>query len=125
MNKAENHKYWSSKVREFRESKKTKEEWCKKKNISVKQFNYWLRQFPTEDKTTQWLPVEINETDSGKMDSKQSQVPASQAARIWQKENRNSSVSPFNIKIMTASIEVPPEFDKEHLSEVLKVLKSL
>lgn len=101
MNKAENHKYWSKKVAEFKKSGKTKEEWCQKKNITIKQFTYWLRQFSDEETPTQWLPVEIKE------------------------ENRSLTASPLNLKIGPATVEVHPGFDKAHLSSVLEVLKSL
>ena len=100
MNKAENHKYWSKKVAEFKKSGKTKEEWCKKKNITIKQFNYWLRQFSEETTETQWLPMEINQEEI-------------------------ATNSPIIVKIGTASIEVNPSFDKEHLSAVLKVISAL
>jgi hypothetical protein len=97
MNKKENHKYWSKKVSEFRKSGEAKEEWCEKNNITIKQFTYWLRQFSVENTPTQWLPVEIK-----------------------QEENL-----PLKVKIGDATIEIHPGFDKEHLSEVLKVLTSL
>lgn len=97
MNKEQNHKYWSKKVAEFKKSGKTKEEWCIRQNISNKQFTYWLRQFPGETAETQWIPVEI----------KQEKIP-----------------SCLNIKIGSASIEVHPGFDKDHLLAVLEVLKT-
>jgi len=99
MNKAENHKYWSKKIAEFKRSGKTKEEWCQKQNISNKQFSYWLRQFSGETTETQWVPVKI----------KQEEV----------------SHQYLQIKIGSASIEVQPGFDKDHLSAVLKVLTAL
>ena len=101
MNKAEKHKYWSKKIAEFKKSRKTKEEWCQKRNITIKQFNYWLRQFPREDTPTQWLPVEIKQ-----------EKEISKNSAIW-------------VKIDAATVEVQPGFDKDHLSEVLKVLKTL
>jgi len=97
MNKVENHKYWSKKIAEFRRSGKTKEEWCIKQNISNKQFTYWLRQFSGETTETQWLPVEIKEVE-----------------RL-----------PLVLKVGTATIEVPSDFDKEHLSSIIEVLKGL
>ena len=104
MNKKDNQKQWSKKITEFKRSGKTKEEWCKKKNISLRQFNYWLRQEPktppVENTATQWLPVEI----------KQKKIP---------------TVSPLNIKIGAASIEVYPGYDKEFLLEILTTLKFL
>jgi hypothetical protein len=100
MNKAENHKYWSKKVAEFKKSGKTKEEWCQKKNITIKQFTYWLRQFSREASEIKWLPVEIKEEDISK----------------------DSAIS---VKIGTAIVEVYPGFDKEHLSSVLEVLTRL
>jgi len=36
MKKEEKQSYWSKKVAEFTRSGKTKEEWCLKKNISLK-----------------------------------------------------------------------------------------
>lgn len=97
MNTAESHKYWSKKVAEFKRSGKTKEEWCKKKNITIKQFNYWLRQFSEEKTETQWLPVEI----------------------------KTVTAAPLNIKIGAAIIEVSPGYDKEFLLETLRTLQSL
>jgi hypothetical protein len=101
MSRAENHKYWSKKVAEFKRSGKIKEEWCQKKNITIKQFNYWLKQFPEEPTETQWLPVKVQE------------------------EKNILSVSPLNIKIGAASIEVYPGYDKELLLEILTTLKAL
>lgn len=100
MNKAEKHKYWSKKVAEFKKSVKTKEEWCKKKNITIKQFNYWLKQFSEEKTEAQWLPVEIKEKS----------IPTSNS---------------LNIKIGAASIEVYPGYDKEFLLETLRILQTL
>ena len=101
MNKAEKEKYWSKKVAEFKRSGKTKEEWCIKKNITIKQFNYRLKQFSEDPVEPQWLPVEIKE------------------------ENKNSPVSSLNIKIGVAIIEVNPGYDKEFLLETLRTLQSL
>jgi hypothetical protein len=101
MSTAENHKYWSKKLAEFKKSRKTKEEWCEKENITINQFNYWLRQFPGENTPTQWLPVEI------------------------QTETTTLPSPPLTIKIGAASIEIHPGFDKDHLSEVLKILTTL
>jgi hypothetical protein len=99
MNKAENHKYWSKKVAEFKKSGKTREEWCQKKNITIKQFTYWLKQFPEEPPETIWLPVEVKE--------------------------ENNNFSPLNIKIGAASIEIYPGYDKTLLVEILTTLKAL
>ena len=100
MKKTENQKYWSQKVSEFKTSGKSKEEWCKKQGISHRQFNYWLRQFPVKEAPTQWMPVEI-------------------------KVEANKPDTPLAVKIGAATVEVQPGFDKNHLSDVLKVLKSL
>ena len=100
MSRAENHKYWSKKVAEFKRSGKTKEEWCKKKNITIKQFNYWLKQFSEETTETQWLPVEI----------KEKAIPRSNV---------------LNIKIGAVSIEVYPGYDKKLLLETLRTLQTL
>jgi len=100
MNKEEKQKAWSKKIAEFKKSGKSKEEWCKKKNISTRQLNYWLRQIPGEDTTTQWLPIEI-------------------------KEEKMPKSSAISVKIGSAIIEVHAGFDKDHLSEVLKVLITL
>jgi len=101
MNKAENHQEWSKKIEKFKKSGKTKEDWCEKKNISLRQFNYWLKQFSEKTTETQWLPVEV-------------------------KEDKNIlSNSPLNIKIGEAIIEVYPGYDKEFLLEILTTLKSL
>lgn len=100
MNK-KNRQYWSKKVEDFKRSGKTKEEWCQKKDVSLRQFSYWLRQFSEETTETQWLPVEIKP------------------------DNKNLSVPPLNIKIGAASIEVYPGYDKEFLLETLRTLQSL
>lgn len=100
MNKEEKHKEWSKKIAEFERSGKRKEEWCKKKKISIKQFNYWYGQFSEENRETQWLPIEI-------------------------KEEKILPVSPLNIKIGAASIEVYPGYDKEFLLDILITLKAL
>jgi hypothetical protein len=116
MNKKENRQQWSKKIEEFKKSGKTKQEWCKKKNISLNQFNYWLKQeceaggavrilqpemLPAEKTTNQWLPVKIKE------------------------KNKQLTVAYLNIKIGAVSIEVYPGYDKEFLLEILTTLKSL
>ena len=101
MKKEEKERYWSKKVAEYTRSGKTKEEWCLKKNISLKQFSYWLKQFSKEPTGTQWLPVKIKE------------------------DNKHLTVAVLNIKIGEISIEVSTGFDKELLAEVLNTLKSL
>ena len=98
-------KEWSAKILKFKKSGKTPEEWCNEYNISMRQFSYWFRQFGQEagisdnSLSTKWLPIEIKQ---------------------------NNSVPQFlNVKIGGAIIEVNPGFDKEHLLDVLKILKGL
>ncbi|MDQ1274745.1 MAG: hypothetical protein QG610_317 [Euryarchaeota archaeon] len=112
MNKTEKQKEWSAKISKFRKSGEEKAEWCKKNNISIHQFNYWLKQEcksdntthilqaenpPPENNKTKWLPVEI-------------------------KQEEIFSDTPIVIKIGIATAEVHTGFDKEHLSAVLKAL---
>lgn len=91
---------WAKKVAQFRKSGKTKEEWCKKKNITLCKFAYWLRQFPAETTATQWLPVEI-------------------------KQEKNPTSSPISVKIGQATVEIHPGFDQDHLLAVLSTLTTL
>jgi len=104
MKKEEKESYWSKKVAEFTRSGKTKEEWCLKKNITIKQFNYWLKQFYEEPVEAQWLQIEMSEQ---------------------KEENKNSPVSPLNIKIGEVSIEINHGYNKELLLEILTTLKQL
>lgn len=100
MDKEEKKKYWSKKVGEYARSGKTKEEWCLKKNISLKQFNYWQKQFSEKTIEPQWLPIEVNECE----------IPNSNA---------------LNIKVGEFSIEVNTGYNKELLLEILTTLKQL
>ena len=104
MIKTEKQKEWSTKISGFKASGKTKEVWCEENNISLRQFNYWLGQ---ENQSTyikkdspQWLPVEI-------------------------KQENISKSTHLSIKIGSAKVEVHPGFDRNHLLDVLKILKSL
>jgi hypothetical protein len=104
MIKTEKQKEWSKKISKFKTSGKTKEVWCKENKISIRQFNYWLRwelqSSSTKNACLQWVSVEI-------------------------KQEEISKSLPLQIQIGSAKVEVYPDFDKEHLLDVLKVLKSL
>jgi hypothetical protein len=104
MIKTEKQKEWSKKISKFKVSGKPKEVWCKENKISVRQFNYWLRRetqlSSTENTCLQWVSVEI-------------------------KQEEISQSLPLQIQVGSAKVEVYPNFNKDHLLDILKVLKSL
>ena len=103
MNNPQKAKEWKTKISKFKKSSMTKEAWCEKNNISLRQFNYWFKQLQSNSSTkntiTQWLPVEVAE--------------------------EKITASPISIKIGSASVEVNSGFDKQLLSEILTILKTL
>ena len=105
-------KNWAEKILDFKNSGKTKETWCEKNNISLRQFSYWFKQL-TRNQTAQWIPVEIKESK------------ADGVAPILQEEIKILPVVPLNIKIGAASIEVYPDTDREFLLKILRTLQSL
>jgi len=100
----EKQKEWTGKISDFEKSGKTKEVWCEKNIIGIRQLNYWIKRLTknpsTENLSKQWLPIEI-------------------------KEEEISEAPPLSVKIGLATVEVHPGFDKELLLEVLKILKAL
>ena len=109
MTSLEKKKSWLEKILEFKSSGKTKEAWCEKNNISLRQFSYWFRHLGNYQ-PTQWLPLEIKESETG--------IPENIT------EEKLSKL-PINIKIGAASIEVYPDIDKEFLLEILRFLQSI
>lgn len=102
MDKTEKQKEWSAKIKKFKQSGKTPEEWCIENNISMRQFNYWHRQETgTSDspQTTKWIPVKIKQD--------------------------NHIHQCLNIKIGMATVEVRPGVESAFLLDVLKTLKAL
>ena len=106
MSNTEKEKDWETKILNFEKSGSTKESWCEKNNISLRQFNYWFKllksKLSTKNTTTQWLPVEVTN-------------------EIEEKE----TTSPINIKAGSISVEVNTGFDRQLLSEILTILKTL
>ena len=111
MNNAEKIKEWSKKISEFSKSGKSKQDWCKENNITSQQFGYWNNRVPSEKQTTQWLPVKIEENE---VNNKTASL-----------QDEELPITPLNIKVGVASIEIHRGFDKGLLLDVLKTLKSL
>jgi hypothetical protein len=107
MTNSEKQKTWTENILDFQKSGKSKEAWCEKNNISLRQFSYWFSNL-TKNQPTHWLPVEIKESEFVRTES----IP-------------ESKKSPINIKIGAASIEVYPDFEKDFLLEILRILQSL
>ncbi|MBS3976458.1 MAG: helix-turn-helix domain-containing protein, partial [Syntrophomonadaceae bacterium] len=67
MNKTELQKLWETRLSEFKASGKSVKEWCAvQDHVTPRQVWYWLSKFKDQNelsfaKSTQWLPVEINE----------------------------------------------------------------
>lgn len=99
---SEKQKEWSKKIKKFKQSGQTPEEWCSENNISMRQFNYWFRQETKKSDnihTTKWMPVKIKQDN-----------PVHQC---------------LYIKIGIATVEVRPGIENSFLLDILKTLKAL
>lgn len=107
MTKAELQELWETRIAEYRASGQSVKEWCTSHDdITPRQLWYWLRKYKTRKdapsmKSTQWLPVEINE-----------QSPVVQGNTLL-------------IRIGQAGIEVSPGFDPALLAQIVRVLVTL
>lgn len=102
MSKTDRQKEWSARILKFKKSGKTPQEWCDENNISIRQFNYWFRQetdLSDNFQPAKWIPVEIKP-----------EAPIKQF---------------LNVKIGVATVEVPPNINKDFLIDVLRTLKAL
>jgi len=99
MTEKQNEQEWKTKIEEFKKSGLTQTQWCKEKGINLRNFNRWynlLKNQVSNDKgKTNWIPLKI------------------------EKKDMNSSL---NIKIGKATIEVPEEFNRKLLSDIIQVV---
>ena len=110
MNLKDNRKLWKSRVKEYRQSKMTAREWCKKQGLAESALSYWITKLNKEQKpplsqtdiqTTSWLSINVvNEEDKSKQTS-------------------------INVKVGTASIELKRGFDQKLLLDIIEALQSL
>lgn len=99
MTEKQNEQEWKTKIEEFKKSGLTQTQWCKEKGINLRNFNRWYNllknQVPNDKEKTNWIPLKI------------------------EKKDMNSSL---NIKIGKATIEVPEEFNRKLLSDIIQVV---
>lgn len=99
MTEKQNEQEWKTKIEKFKKSGLTQTQWCKEKGINLRNFNRWYNllknQVPNDKKKTNWIPLKI------------------------EKKDMNLSL---NIKIGKATIEVPEEFNRKLLSDIIQVV---
>ena len=96
---------WEQRVTAYKNSNQTLPNWCKANDVKPARLRCWVREFKdahtTTEKVTNW--VSVNTTKLKVIDKKQSLI----------------------VKIGDASIEIPPDFNKDLFSKVTEVLLSL
>ena len=102
-------KIWTEKIEDFKKSGLSQKDWCEANDLTCNQLKYWLYksrigtdQSQNTKRDPKWIPVDVKEdTDSIKNDDK------------------------LILKIGDISIEINPGYNKELLSDVLSLLKSV
>jgi len=104
---------WEERVKEYLSSGKTQIDWCKEKNINMHTFNSWFVKLRSESgitkekvfqksiRATKWLGVEINN------------------------EEEFIANRQICIKVGKVAVEVSNDFDKNLLTDVVKVLVAI
>ncbi|AGL02524.1 IS66 family insertion sequence element accessory protein TnpA [Desulfoscipio gibsoniae] len=101
MAKSELRQEWETRIADFRASGQSGAAWCAAHNIRPNQLWYWLKKIKSAENPsitqTQWVSVEINESDP--------------------------TGNGLLIKVGPAVIEVQPGFNPALLKEVVQTLK--
>ena len=115
MNKTqalEQKQLWLSRISNLAESGLTQVQWANQKGISVSTLRYWIRKLrePEEPESQNWLQVEIP-----------------QGSNIASLPLSGSSGNLPDIKITCGpyTVEFPPNYPTQTMSEVLRLLKTL
>jgi len=93
---------WAEKIMDFKESGKTRPEWCALNDESVHRLRYWLRKYKkiNEQSKAQWMSIRLDEYDP-------------------------VAANGITIKIGKAAVEVKPGTDRQLLLDVLRTINSL
>lgn len=99
MTREERKAMWLDRVQQFKESGKTAEAWSKDQGFSVSTLRYWLRKQPTDmaSRPTEWVCLDL--------------------------EKNLMSASTLSVYIGSVRIDVPENFNKKQLAEILEVLQ--
>ncbi len=97
-------KEWETRVTEFRVSGQSATAWCSEHRIKTHQLWYWLRKYPSEEsiqsQPNKWIPIEID------------------------KSPVNETDSVLLVRIGQAVIEVRPGYNRDLLSDVVRILNA-
>ena len=102
MTRKEKRILWEDRLAAFKESDQPATEWCQENEVNLHTFRYWQKKLRSEissQSLTNWVSVEVEES---------SYVENAQ----------------LSIQVGRASIEVPDNFDPDHLANVLKVVQA-
>ncbi len=102
MTRKEKRNLWEDRLAAFEESDQPATKWCQENEINLHSFRYWKKKLRSELSTqslTNWVSVEVEES---------CYVGNAQ----------------LSIQVGRASIEVPENFNQNHLANVLKVVQA-
>lgn len=97
---------WISRIDDYRASRETVVAWCKRQQVSPKQFYYWMRKLKTADRQTpstvgpKWVALSVGE-------STRAEVPA------------------IAVRVGTVTVEVRAGFEPSVFADVVRTLKTL
>ncbi len=93
---------WEERLKEQQASGKTICAWCKEHSIKEGRFYYWRRKLQaaemSNNQLVQWLPLETTKTTAG---------------------------TAITVHLEQATIEVPKNFDRQQLQEIIQVLRTI
>lgn len=109
MSKEELRAQWLERIKAYKASGQTQAAFCRENNLNIKQLCYWLRKYRSIeqeqnnncDKNPSWLTFDIKSS----LNQTQGNV--------------------INVRVGKAVVEINPDFDKNHLLNILKVLETL
>jgi hypothetical protein len=102
MNNTELHTFWEKELREQQASGKSIRTWCKEHTLRENRFYYWRRKLQAAEmgnnQQVQWLPLGATKTTPG---------------------------TAITVHLGQVIIEVPKNFDRHQLREIIQVLSTI
>ena len=112
---------WQKELMEYRQSDKTKKEWCSEHVIPLSTFNGWLAR---EKKILKAAAEKVSENDCNSTVNKKAEIKSGWI-KIEESNYFKEQTTPITIKIGGFAVLVEKNFDKIVFAEVLSSLKEL